>query len=361
VRGGQNLVVLYGINRIGKTSLLRYLHDHVAKEYDLIPVLLEMPPLPKNDEAQFWLEIATGVEKAIVRLYKSTSGRFRRLRKKSGDDIFVHFRDWLGEIQPLVKGRKLLILIDELNVLDELWDRNAALPLIYRLKSLAEGHPELAFVLCVQETLYKRAASTAAKVPSWPLLRAGLPVRLGYLSRLAAEKLICEPVGQMLQYDEAVVEEILRLTACHPYYLQNILHLLIHHINQMRMSGQKARTPRVTRDDLNTIIPQLLNNGEHLFHDFLRECRGFKGMVLSALAHVSRENHHGATSGELQAALQQQGYRVQPSGLTRSLRILREAGIIERRERRGQVRYRIRVPLFERWLLENRPLGPKTR
>jgi DNA-binding HxlR family transcriptional regulator len=361
VRGDQNLVVLYGINRIGKTSLLRYLHAHVAEEYDLVPILLDMPFLTKNEEAQFWLEIAAKVEEAVAHLYKGTAGRFKRLRKKNGDDTFVHFRDWLAKAQSLLKGRKLLIMIDEWNVLDELWDRDAALLLIYRLKSLVEGHPDLAFVLCVQETLYKKAASDATKVPSWPLLRAGLPVRLGYLRRPAAERLIREPIGQMLQYDAAVVEEILYLTACHPYYLQNVLLLLIHHINQMRMSGQKGGIPRVTYEDLDTVIPQLLDSGEHLFNDFLRECRGFKGTVLCALAHVSQERHRGATAEELQTVLQQQGYRVQPSSLARNLRMLCEAGILERRQQRGQLRYRIRVPLFERWLLENRPLSPKAR
>ncbi len=361
LRGDQNLVVLYGINRIGKTSLLRYFHDHIAQQYDFIPVLIDMPLIPKDDEAQFWLEMASQIEGAISRLYNGKVRRFEALRRRVGGDIFTCFRHWLADIQPATRGRRLLILVDELNMLDELWDRSAALPLTWRLKSLAESHRELAFVLCVQETLYKKAARTGTEVSSRPLLRGGVPVRLTYLRRHAAEKLIRDPVGQTLRYDTAVVERILHLTACHPYYLQNVLQLLITHINHTRLNQQRTAVLHVTEKDLDAIIPQLLANGEHFFYDFLRESKRLRGTILSALAHISQKGCHGATESDLFDALKRHGYRVRFPDLIGRLKALHEAGIIEPQDVCGQRRYRICIPLFELWLLENRPFGPQTR
>ncbi len=350
LRNGNSLVVVYGAGRVGKTSLLQYMHDHSLK-HEFASVLVEMQGLASFCETTFWSTVANKlVNEAAIRSYVGRVGirhlhsAFKRMR----DDPFKAFRRGLEKAKDLVGGRRLLIMIDDFTMLDELWPREEALRAAYQLKSLIEEHCGAAFILCVHETFYKTALSE--KIATWPLLRAGIPLRLDHLDRQAAERLIRDPLGEMMTYSDEAVEEMLSLTACHPYYLQCMLYELIGHV-----AGERRRM--VTSDDLRAVIPRVLQAGTHYFADLLQHVKGVTGVVVAALAHVSGRDNAEAAPDEIQASLQDYGFAISQSKLLRSLEHLRDTGVIERREEPRGPLYRIRIPLFGHWLLENRSLS----
>ena len=352
LKGDQNLIVLYGINRVGKTSLLRYLYKHLSEETNYVPVLIDMPGMAEHREDRLWQEIADGIESAFARLYRGKKSRLLPHFRVAKNNAYESFRRWLREVQEAAPDRRLLILFDELNVIDELWkDEQAALQTVYRLKSIVEDEHKTGFILCVQETLYRQLSASQNRSICTSLLRAGFPLRLDYIDRTAAERLIREPMGQMLLYDDRVVAHILDLTACHPYYLQNILHALVNRVSMERRN-------QVSAEDLDATLPQILGNGQHLFHNFIQEKHHwFRWAVLRALASLAGPENQRVSAEEICNALEKRGFRKQLNGLSDTLDKLLDSGVIERLNAPGKVRYRVRVPLFSHWLANNYPLN----
>jgi DNA-binding transcriptional ArsR family regulator len=246
-------------------------------------------------------------------------------------------------------------MIDEFNLVEELWrDEQEARQFLARLKALTEDEPRLKFIFCYQENLYRRVLSPGARLISAPLVRSCRGLRLEFLDAAAAENLIRQPMGDFLAFDAALVSELLRLTAGHPYYLQNLLQALVEY-------GGRRPERRLTLADLEAVLPGLLANGLQLFHYFLQYHSGDRGLplpsVLSALAHLNVERAQPAAPAELQTLLEQQRVRIPLESLVDALEYLRDAGVVERRLESNRARYTLRLPMLARWLVQERPLS----
>jgi hypothetical protein len=355
LRGDQNAVVLSGTNRVGKTSLLRYLYHHVAPQYGFAPVLIDLQGLSRHNETAFWLDAATKIDGAIARLYGSARPRgLGKMRQRIEQDCYDGFCQRLQAVRPALRDQKLLIMVDELSAIDELWDRHQALSFVSHLKSLIQDKHDIAFVLCVQETVYREAHHFGREMLSNPLVQMGPRLRLDYLDPYAARKLIREPMIQMLRYDDCTVDRIVHMTAGHPYYLQSLLHRVV---GTVAPNDKSASIP-ITADHIEAILPELLDEGNYLFNDLLREPQGGPSRaILSAVAHMKRDCETGATMQEIQTILDQRNLPIPVSQLATLLEYMCSVGTIRCRQGPGKASYYVRVPLFNRWLAENQPLG----
>ncbi|HEY0738289.1 MAG TPA: TGS domain-containing protein [Herpetosiphonaceae bacterium] len=346
LQGAQNHIVLYGMSRVGKTSLLRYLRDTIGNVANFVPIFIDMQELGDCPESRIWAAIIAAAEQHLPTKAKRT-----KAGRKRSDHSLQTFRDWWAEAQPLLRGQRLLIMFDEFNIVDEWADAQKAQMFVHRLKHLIERQQDMAFILCVQETLFK-AAHADVPVVTRPLVRIGFPLRLDYLDPRAAERLISEPMGEMLRYEEAVVQQILDATAHHPFFLQHLLGRLVEHVNI-------AERRVVTADDLAEVTDELLRHGgDTLFHDFLREYRRLEAnqIVLRCLAEHCKPGDAGVTVSELHALLQQHSAAIGQPELEKVLDSLCDLGIVRRDRRPPFVKHVIRVPLFAQWLRDNRPL-----
>jgi hypothetical protein len=360
LEGTQNAIVLYGLNRVGKTSLLRYIQAHVAEAYNLVPVMIDLQELPEPSEAFFWLELTNQINAAMENQYHGSKVRSHTFAKRLKDNSFEGFRAWLRERKTALPLRKLLIMIDELNLLDEVWsNRQEARQVAYRLKSIVESDREIKFVFCVQEGLYLQSDNNRNQLVSWPLLRAGYPLRLDYIDREAAKKLIREPMGQMLTFTDAIVKQIIHLTACHPYYLHHMLLLIV---NQVCSDQRKI----VTSEDLQWAVADIMTKGEHIFQNLQQEYSSEpRESIMQALAVKSGLECLPVTVEELSIQLRRQGSKnIRRQELNDCLGNLSEIGLIQEQRKAAQTHYQIRIPLFNQWLIENQPgrlLEDKTR
>ena len=355
LRGEQNAVVLSGTNRVGKTSLLRYLHNHVAPRYGFAPVLVDLQGLSSHNETAFWLDAARKIDQAIARLYHSPQPRgLGKARQRIEEDCYDGFCRRLEDAKAALRDQRLLILVDELNAIDELWKQHEALSLVSHLKSLIQDDREVAFVLCLQETLYQESLRFGTSMLSRPLVQIGPALRLDYLDPVDAEKLIREPMIQMLRYEDRTVDRIIQVTAGHPYYLQSLLHRVV----SSAATNSKSTSISITDKQIDDIVPELLNEGYYLFNDLLYEPQGGKSRaILSALAHAKQDCEHGSTVPEIQATLAEHQASIPGSTLTKLLDYMCDVGTIQCCQDAGQSAYSVRVPLFNRWLVENQPLG----
>ena len=345
LRGAQNHVVLYGMSRVGKTSLLRYLRDTIGNVANFVPVFIDMQELGDSSEPRIWAEIINAAEQQLT-----NRGRRSRAARKKTEYTLETFLEWWSDAQPFFGGQRLLIMFDEFNILDEWADQQKAQMVVHRLKHLIERRQDMAFIICVQETLFK-AAHADQPVVTRPLVRVGFPLRLDYLDARAAERLIREPMGEMLRYDDAVVDRLLELTAHHPFFLQHLLGRVVEHVN---IAGRHV----VTAEDLAYITDELLRHGgDTLFTDFLREYRrlGAQQIVLRCLAECCQPGGVGVTLPELHELLHRHQTEITPSALEDVLDSLCDLGIARRERQAFSITYTMRVPLFAQWLRDNRP------
>lgn len=348
---GQNLVVVYGINRIGKTSLLRFLRDSALASGDFATVLLDVQRLPSHREPALWGGLADAIRKAIDPARAAATGRAtgpRRFKAQSEGD---GFEDWFHQAVRSLGDRRLVIMIDELNVLDELWEPRECQRAVRRLKGLVEGHSNVRFVVCVQESYFRTLPQRDPTVDgSVALLRTGIAVGLGFLDTRASEQLIREPMGEALRFTDDLVGRITYLTSGHPYYIHTLMHDLVG-----RALHEKRRI--ITLDHLDAVVADSLRHGPHLFHDFLRHERGAARPALAALAHASGPEHRGVTLDAIARARRDRGLRPNTHAIEQALRALHDVGVVSRRELAGGATYALRVPLFADWLRTYRPLA----
>lgn len=348
INSNQNLVVLYGTNRVGKTSLLKYFCNVIAPEYKIIPVFLDMQPLPDQSESEFWLELRKAIQAAISRAFPGKKFQYRTKTNRSNS--YENFSAWLEELSTLWQGWKILIMIDEMNIVDERWNSLEAKRLVQRIKSLIERQEKVKFIISVQQTFYMQSLSSIdAKTPiTSPLLTTSIHIPLDYLDKVSAEKLINEPMGKMLSFQSDAVERILFLTAYHPYYLQNMLYQIVDYLNTEKRTY-------LTADDVNHITEDTLLKDDLLFYHVQQAYKGFKQFVLSALAMVGGTNSQSVSIRDIQETLEAKDIPVETRGLIATLEELVALSIIRRCDH-VTTAYSFRVPLFAMWLLKNKPL-----
>jgi len=348
-KGEQNVIVIYGVNRIGKTSLLRHIQTYVAEAHNFIPVLVDLQSLVEQNEEQFWLEIAKQINLAMQKHCQGKKGRFHAYNRRVKENLFESFLKWLIEIRTTFPLRKLLIMIDELNLLDEVWkDKSEAKLVIYRLKHIAENYRDISFILSMQEALYRQAQTNEETIISWPLLRAGTPIRLDYMDRPAAERLIRDPMGQMIQVDEDAVSQIIEMTACHPYLLHNAMHRIVNLINL-------GQSKVITCDSVQLIRTGMLTEGEHIFQSLNVECWPPREQVIKELAYLSGLESLPVSSPEIRLQLRRDHAGDDLiDNVNNCLDSLTEARILNKQTSIGETRYTVRIPLFNQWLIESR-------
>ncbi|MCI0519729.1 MAG: TGS domain-containing protein, partial [Chloroflexi bacterium] len=347
---GQKCVVIYGISRVGKTSLLRYLYKAALPERNFVPVIVDLQGLPARRESVFWEMVLTRLTRALE-AQTSGLGKRKKLEKFRGADTpygkLLTWLEWAGKELP---GTRPALLFDEINVLEEAWqDRASAVQVVEQLRALVSSDYNIRCIFTVQEDLYRRVDLSAEPYLLNTLLRMGVHCRLDTLDRRAAERLIHDPLSQRLRFEPPLVESILKSTACHPYYLHLLLYELVEQarLEQRRTLGLEAFAPAVAK---------LLETGDQIFQQFLREPRGFKRDVLTLLAARGEDDARWANLNDIQTALRQRGYEeVSPHGLVEALETLKDSSAIERRFAPSKPEFAIRVPLFSRWLAQKHP------
>lgn len=347
VEQSRNLVVLYGINRVGKTSIFYYLRDHSAPARRFAPVYINLPDIKVNDEDAFWEKLAREIRQAFAP-QGDARNRLRTFQVRQPGNGLDEFRGWLKGVTPALGSRRLLLLIDEFSWLDERWSHGPGITLAYRLKSLVESEPKLAWVLCCQETIYRlaMARSSAREFKIWPLLQAAAQVHLDYLDPAAAADLVRLPVGDALYYDDAAVERILSLSANHPFLLQ---HFLMHIVDRVDQGAIPTR--RVSSADVEWVKEHLLLNGDDLFHNIAIGCEGPAYQALIALAQASQGREINIGLEQVLAFYSQQNPKARPQSLQHALGHLSDLGFVRILDQ--GTRYALRIPLLSLWLQRN--------
>ena len=211
----QRILLLIGERRIGKTSVLKQLPARVEDER-YIHVFLDCQAIGGvPNVAGFFRHLATVICNALHK-----EGFL--VERPSDDDLrrdahSIFERKFLPQVWEKIGDRRLLIAVDEFERLGghvqegKMSDEDFAAP----LRALMHSQDRLAFIFVGTHQL------EALFSEYWGVLFNIAQHRtIGFLDEEDARRLITEPVREHRAYDDLALDEMLRVTGGHPYFLQ---------------------------------------------------------------------------------------------------------------------------------------------
>ncbi len=341
VQDRQPCIVLYGQKRIGKTSLLYQLSNNILPQQteEVVPVMFDALSLDPFTPEAFLLTLANKAEAELHRLITRPEHR-RGLRLRERDLLadaspYVAFAKWTKRVQKQLQGRRLLFVIDEFTKAEEECDAGRLDRAFFQGLHHLTGTVGVGFLFCVHDNIYRQTSHC------WELLQRGQPIRLGSLEKSAAAQLVRRPLDNLYEFEDDVVERILDLTNCHPYFMQAICAEVTKRMSQQPYS-------RVTLDDLYSAMAFVLRTGDHYFNHYRGHTDHLNWETLKTIAYLAGDDNGWVEGNAIREAL---AHIEQSSHLiSNALGDLYRAGIIESRNEPQRTLYRIPVGLFQLWL-----------
>ena len=332
---GDRILLLYGVRRIGKTSLLLQLLHHVPAGY--LPVHLGLRKLSHqanetNDAmatsdpkgAFMWAFCRTVAQEVeAVHALNLTAPRLAEFTR----DANYALRGFLTDLRQVLRNNVLLLMLDDF---DALTPGSSEQQFLFDLVNQAlERRPGLRFLITA------RSFDDLLADQGWA---QDAPVqRLGPLASTEAHDLLKSPAASQLTYDPAAVRRVAELASGHPYYLQLLGYTLFNHCFSSR---------EVSLPDVLAALEELLPLPFDEFDAWWEDSSPQERVVLALLGELKGQG--GVfTSYEVYRALTRRGVRVKRNLVEQALRSLAERGILEHL---GAISYRARIELFRAWL-----------
>jgi tetratricopeptide (TPR) repeat protein len=335
----QNVIVLFGQRRIGKTSLLHQLMRPSQVPAGFRPVYFDL-----QGRAEHGLELVLlGLAREIAR----SLGLEPPARDAFTDETYFQYV-FLPQVYRALDGDRLLILVDEFDVLGgEQVPPDAAYNVLfsYLQDLLIDEQRRLAFVFVVGRRIDELPSRIKAT------FKSAQCKRISVLDRAAAECLVREPAAGSLRFTDDAVAELLDLTTGHPYFLQLLCYELFERTTH---AGRDTVRAEDVNDEVLAAAMELGMGGLAWFWDEFPPAERF---ILSAIAHLTRDGQ-AATLRAIGRALREHGVRLQGMELSTAPMVLAEWEIVEPA---GRDAFRFRVEFLRRWILGKHSLDDAKR
>jgi len=334
----QNVIVLYGQRRIGKTSILYQLQKPSNLPPGFHPIYFNLERLGERGLDEVLYRLAQEIARSLDISVPPQS----EFRIKNGD----YFRDqFLPQVYEVLREKRLLLLFDEFEILSEEPRKDVAIQTFFPyLQKKIMDERQLAFIFVVGRRLDELSD------PLQSTFKAARAKFVSFLREEDARQLITEPVSGVVEYDEQAIEQIISLTACHPYLTQLMCYELVDYLTDKDKTHAMA-------DDVEAVIDNAIESGgtalAWLWDGLPRAERFF----LSAVAHITDEGGV-ATQDGIRDILHQYGVQLLGPELTRAPDTLITKWGWLKPTKDG---YKFVVELLRRWIIKDHSLEEAKR
>jgi outer membrane protein assembly factor BamB len=266
---GNSVVVLSGQRRSGKTSLLYQLIGTEALQPH-IPVFIDMHGEGMEfTPTRFFSHMAQFIYRTLKNHRLTISPPDTHAIE---EDPSFAFRLFLEDVGTVLDGRKLILLIDEFEILEEKMKMNGVAQEIskYFRNLMQHGHGT-SFLLSGTRKIHELTGDY------WSILfNIARQHQLSPLSERNALQLITEPVQQTIQYDTSALREIRQLTGDQPYFIHLLCGHLVDYCNEMEQNY-------VMLSDIHTALDKVLKTCHNHFTWMWNQLPEQAQRVLSAM------------------------------------------------------------------------------
>ena len=255
-------VILYGHRRMGKTSILKNLDTNFTNETAI--VYFNMQILGSGSSISDLLyALASEIYDNLSPEKQQALGEPQSLVFTTENHYYA-FKRFLTRLDKVRDGIRFIIAVDEYEILEELiGEKLVEQKLIGFWRGLIQTYPWFIMIFAGLHRLNELSHDY------WnPLFASVTPIRVSFLSKGAARKLITQPSPDFdIDYDDDAIEKIIDLTNSQPYLVQLICRHLITNFNRQVFEEEIKREKRFTVQDVNIIIndPDFFIDGNPYF------------------------------------------------------------------------------------------------
>lgn len=333
-----NVIILHGQRRTGKTSVLYRLGEVMAESH--YGVLIDMQGKPARGEADFLFSIADDIAFAL-----EDHDIFVEPPKREdfeGQPEFFFRSRFLRNLRPHLNGKNLLLLFDEFEELQRRVEDGRLQPEIFQfLRNLMQHDERVDFVFSGTHKLEELGAEY------WSILfniAAYKPIT--FLSDADMERLIRHPIAEYnLEYDPLAEERIIKVTAGHPYFAQLVLH-------EMVVLHNESQRSYLTVMDVDNGLERIVERGEAHFKFIWSESSEEERLALQALAELL-VGADAVNVKDMRTFLADRNYH-SDDDWAQALLDLEGRDILKRPSAKSPM-YRFKVDLIRLWIDRTRP------
>jgi hypothetical protein len=253
------------------------------------------------------------------------------------------FRRFCDALDQHLTDRRIMIMMDEFGVLiGKVREGSFEASLFDYLRGVIQRSTRFSFLFTGAYEVRRMQQDFDSILFNMPKVR-----RISYLSEDEARGLIEQPVQGLLEYHPLVIERIVAITACHPYFVQYICHELLQLARrEQRNYVELSDLDIVTRG----VVQDATGNIEHGI--FMQLSQAEKRVIAAAASITDNVRVYVPVEAILDRLLQ---YRL---GMPRedtieALRSLCERDLIMEMRMGRRLRYAFRMGLIRLWLNQN--------
>jgi HEAT repeat protein/Cdc6-like AAA superfamily ATPase len=335
----QNILILQGERRMGKTSILYQLINHPpSPQHTCIFYSLELTIINSLADVLYDLamKICEGMTACGLQVPAPVQAEFNQDAQRSLQSFLDRAEDALGE-------RRLLIMIDEIDILiSKVEQRVLSDDVFHLLRGLWQHRDKIAFIVTGAYKVREMLSDNRSI-----LFHVAKSYTISYLDRGDAEALIVEPVAEHLTYDNMVVDKIIRFTACHPYFIQYICDELV-------KLAQRMRKNWVYLPDIDVVLQGVIQDDNAVLRNTIYDpLTPAERRVLAALASVTDDRRILVPADSVVQSLDRLDLSVSGKELLNALYALCERDLVIERRMGQTLQYGFKMDLIRMWLQQN--------
>ncbi|EGJ28470.1 MULTISPECIES: ABC transporter substrate-binding protein [Moorena] len=336
----EKVILLHGQRRIGKSSVLaqiphKVLHDQFFfVNYDLHSYIHKPLSRILHDLAQ---EISDhlGDHFGLDPDHLTPPSE-----QELATDKAIFSNQFLPKLDRVLKGKNLVLLLDEFDVLTNHNPPSAKPNFFPYLAELIKQHNKLFVIAVVGRNL--------DDLPTLLKLFGSPPYQeIGFLDQVSTKRLITRSVQGVLIYESQAINAIYHLSAGHPYFTQVLCFTLF-------SEARENQNWRISGADVELIVNQAIENAQGGLLWLWDGLPIPERVVFSAVAEAQQRAispDQGFPEHPLHPLSFLKRYGVsQTKSLYQATKRLKHNGFLDDTE------CRVKVPLVQRWLLQNHPL-----
>ncbi len=279
-----NVIVLYGQRRSGKTSVLYQMSRHLDEHY--LCIFVDLHAFALEGIGGFLWELANHIVRVLWRDHQIELMNPDRA-KFAADPRDCFESEFLNTVWSAIGDRHLLLAIDEAARLQEqVVNGKMEREIFEYLRHLMQHYERLDFLFSLGSRLDEMAQEYTF------LFNVGLCKKISFLERDATISLITEPVRDYYQVKSDAVERIWQLASGHPYYTQLLCHSLFNR-------WQQERTPRMEVKDVDELLDEVVERGLAVLKQSWDDSIASEKAMLSAMAVVAGKRNRPVSANEL--------------------------------------------------------------
>ncbi|NEO54155.1 MAG: ABC transporter substrate-binding protein [Okeania sp. SIO3B5] len=245
LKNNEQVILLHGQRRIGKSSVLWHIPNKVKLGDEFVFVLSDFQHKSQWSLREVVHELANEIVEQLIDNPDAIDLPFLDNLELDLKQDGVKFREFLEQVYEKLGNKKLVLLLDEFDVLEGKNSQSEFEDFFRYLKSII-SYEERLFIIPV----VGRRLDDMPKLQK-NLFTAAPQKRIGLLYQSSIEMLIKNPARESLKYHKEAIKKIIKLSECHPYFTQGICYTLF-------TQARENDTTEILPEDVNQVIDRTI-------------------------------------------------------------------------------------------------------